>query len=120
MRLPNFATAALTFRGDAPSAIVPKYSEVEHPSKSHAIFSHSFSSGCFVTGSAVTCALVVTGPVVTVGSHIGALYVGLKHSVEELDIESPLQLVNFVTHDLMSGALVPKNESTIEPMPIAI
>tara|TARA_B110000008_G_C16805303_1_gene498430 strand:+ start:273 stop:545 length:273 start_codon:yes stop_codon:yes gene_type:complete len=69
---------------------------------------------------AMTCVLVVTGPVVTVGSHIGALYVGLKHSVEELDIESPLQLVNFVTHDLMSGALVPKNESTIEPMPIAI
>ena len=116
MRLLNFATAALTFRGDAPSAIVPKYSEVEHPSKSHAIFSHSFSSGFFVVvgfsvvvgASVVVGDLVVTGPAVTVGSHSGALYVGLKHSVDELDIASPLQVVNFFIHDLIIGALCPK------------
>jgi hypothetical protein len=52
--------------------------------------------------------LVGTGPAVTVGSHSGALYVGLKHSVDELDIASPLQVVNFFIHDLMIGALCPK------------
>jgi hypothetical protein len=56
----------------------------------------------------VVGALVGTGPAVTVGSHGGALYVGLKHSVDELDIASPLQVVNFFIHDLMIGALCPK------------
>ena len=118
MRLLNFETAAFTFRGDAPSAIVPKYSEVEHPTISHLIFSHSLSSGFPVVVGASVVGPSVVGPSVVgasvvgasvlVGSHNGALYDGLKHSVDELDIASPLQVVNFFIHDLIIGALCPK------------
>ena len=38
----------------------------------------------------------------------------------ELDIESPAHVVNFFTHPLIKPALVPRNESTIDPIPIAI
>ena len=77
-------------------------------------------SGVFVVVASSSSGAFVVGVAVTVISHCGALYVGLKHSFDEVDILLPLHVVNFFTHAFMTGALVPKYESTIDPKPITI
>ena len=53
---------------------------------------------------------------VTVGSHIGALYDRLKHSVEDADTLSPSQVVIFLAHCFkILAVLVPRKLSNAAP-----